>query len=105
MARDARLQGYLAHKKQLPTLGPPYDPRHSPTVGSYGGGGLMSEVSLYDAYGRGSNGDATRWSTTLSSKITLPYAINFRALCDAKLVTYPSKFGGNETLELHLADL
>ena len=27
------LQGYLAHKKQ-PPLGPPYDPRYSPTVGS-----------------------------------------------------------------------
>ena len=27
------LQGYLAHKKQPPSLGPPYGPRHSPTVG------------------------------------------------------------------------
>ena len=31
------LKGYLAHKKQHPTLGPPYGPRQSPTEGSYGG--------------------------------------------------------------------
>ena len=43
-------------------------------------------------------GDSTRWSTTLSSKVNLPHAINFRALCGAYLVTRPSKFGGNETL-------
>ena len=54
------LQGYLAHKKQPPPLGPPKDPRHSPTVGRRGvflvkevpllGGGakrfLMSELPL-----------------------------------------------------------
>ena len=28
------VQGYLAHKKQPPLLGPLYDPRYSPTVGS-----------------------------------------------------------------------
>ena len=28
------LQGYLAHKKTPIPLGQPYDPRHSPTVGS-----------------------------------------------------------------------
>jgi len=28
------LQGYLAHKKPPPPLGPPQDRRHSPTVGS-----------------------------------------------------------------------
>ena len=28
------IQGYLAHKKQPPPLGPPYDPRHRATVGS-----------------------------------------------------------------------
>ena len=31
-ARD--LQGNLAHARQPPPLGPPYDPRYSPTVGS-----------------------------------------------------------------------
>jgi len=31
------VQGYLAHKKQPPPLGPPYVPRHSPSVGSQGG--------------------------------------------------------------------
>jgi len=31
------LQGYLAHKKTPTPLGPPYDPRHRPTVGSSGG--------------------------------------------------------------------
>ena len=30
-----RVQGYLAHKKQPPLLGPPWDPRYSPTVGSW----------------------------------------------------------------------
>ena len=28
------VQGYLAHNKQLPLLGPPQSPRYSPTVGS-----------------------------------------------------------------------
>ena len=28
------LQGYLAHKKQPHLLGPPWGPRHRPTVGS-----------------------------------------------------------------------
>ena len=32
--RPDSMQGYLAHKKQPPPLGPPYDPRYSPTVGS-----------------------------------------------------------------------
>jgi len=32
------VQGYLAHKKQPPPLGPPYGPRHSPNVGSYSRG-------------------------------------------------------------------
>ena len=32
-----KVQGYLAHKKHLPSLGPPYGPGHSPIVGSYGG--------------------------------------------------------------------
>ena len=35
--RDAQrsfLQGHLAHKKTSPCLGPPWGPRHSPTVGS-----------------------------------------------------------------------
>ena len=32
-----QLQGYLAHKKQRPPLGPPKGPRHSPTVGSWEG--------------------------------------------------------------------
>ena len=33
-ARVEELQGYLAHKKRHPPLGPPYVPRHSPKVGS-----------------------------------------------------------------------
>jgi len=36
--RDARfstpIQGYLAHKKLLPCLGPPQGPRNIPTLGS-----------------------------------------------------------------------
>ena len=35
--RTTTLQGYLAHKKHPPSLGLPYGPRHSPTVGSYEG--------------------------------------------------------------------
>ncbi|KAJ1467277.1 hypothetical protein T484DRAFT_2378551 [Baffinella frigidus] len=31
--RASRVQGYLAHKKAPPSLGPPYSPRHRPTVG------------------------------------------------------------------------
>jgi len=34
-ARD--IQGYLAHTKQPSPLGPPQGPRHTPTVGFYGG--------------------------------------------------------------------
>ena len=43
------VQGYLAHKKQPPPLGPPQGPRHSPTVGSQGGAvssGLSHRVFL-----------------------------------------------------------
>ena len=32
---QAVLQGYIAHKKQPPPLGPPQGPRHSPTVESW----------------------------------------------------------------------
>ena len=37
LAQQAHLvQGHLARKKLPPPLGPQYDPRHVPTVGSYG---------------------------------------------------------------------
>ena len=45
----------------------------------------------------------TRWSTTLSSKVNLPHAIHFRALCVANLVTFRSKFRPTETHVLHRA--
>ena len=32
------LQGHLAHEKTPTPLGPPYDPRYGPTVGSWEGG-------------------------------------------------------------------
>ena len=35
--RGQGLQGHLAHKKQLPPLGPPQGRKHSSTVGSQGG--------------------------------------------------------------------
>ena len=38
------MQGYLAHRKHPPSLGPPYGPRNGPTVGSQEGVFLMSEV-------------------------------------------------------------
>ena len=37
--------------------------------------------------GPGDEGLAARWSTTLSSKVNLPRAINLRTLCGANLVT------------------
>ena len=40
------LQEFLAQKKHLPSLGPPYGSRHSPTIGSQEGLFLMSEVPL-----------------------------------------------------------
>ena len=41
-----------------------------------------------------------RWITTLSSKVDLSHAINFRVLCGDNFVTCPSEFQGNETLVL-----
>ena len=34
--RGVRVQGFLAHRKTHPSLGPPQDPRHRPTAESYG---------------------------------------------------------------------
>ena len=42
-----------------------------------------------------------RWGTTLSPKVNLHHAINFRALCGAKLVTLQSKFRPKETRVVH----
>jgi len=39
---------------------------------------------------------AARLTTTLSSKVNLHHAINFRALCGANLVTYPADFRGTK---------
>ena len=44
------VQGYLAHKSTPTHLGPPWDPTHRPTVGSWTPGGgcfLVSEEPLY----------------------------------------------------------
>jgi len=43
----------------------------------------------------------TTWSTPLSSKATLPDAIDFGAVGGANLVTQLLDVRGNETLELH----
>jgi len=43
----------------------------------------------------------TRWSTTLSSKVNFPHAINFRAFCDAHFVTLWSNFRPNKSCVLH----
>ena len=45
----------------------------------------------------------TQWSTTRSSKVDLPYTINLRASCSAKLVTLRSKLRPSETRVLHRA--
>ena len=37
---------------------------------------------------------ATRWSATLSSKVNLPYVIDYRASCGANLVTEHPKLWG-----------
>ena len=42
----------------------------------------------------------TGWSTTLLSKVNLPHAINFGAVCGANLVTLLSKYRPNETFVL-----
>ena len=44
-----RVQGYLAHTKQHPPLGPPKGPRHSPTVGSEGGAVFHERGTHVDA--------------------------------------------------------
>ena len=41
---------------------------------------------------------ATRWSTSRSSKVNLPHAINFRALCGTNLVTYRSSLRAEPAL-------
>ena len=41
------VQGYLAHTKTPSTLGPPWDPRHRPTAGSWVVRFLANEVPLY----------------------------------------------------------
>jgi hypothetical protein len=46
----------------------------------------------------------TRWRTTLSSKVDLYHAINFRALCGANLFTSREKFPPPDTLVLHRMD-
>ena len=52
------------------------------------------------------NHPTTRWCTTLSSKVNLHHAIDFRALRGANLVTEPSKFEASkpskETLALYI---
>ena len=47
------------------------------------------------------NPRATQRSTTLSSQVNLPHAINFRAVCGANLVTLRSKFRAKKNLVLH----
>jgi len=42
----------------------------------------------------------TLWSTTRSSIVNLPHAVNYRVLCGENLVTLRSKFRANQTLEL-----
>ena len=46
---------------------------------------------------------STRWNTTLSSKVNLHLAIDFKALCGEKLVTCPADFRGNGTRAAHRA--
>ena len=49
-------------------------------------------------------GQTARWTTTLSSKVNLPRAIDIRASCGANLVTYCLNFRGNKTLEVNRVD-
>ena len=45
--QEPTVQGNLARKKTPTPLGPPQDPRHRPTEGSWGGAFFESEVPLY----------------------------------------------------------
>ena len=47
------VQGYFAHTKQPPPLGPPYAPRHMLVQGPVGGWFLMREVPLLVVLSRG----------------------------------------------------
>jgi len=71
------------------------------TRNAYGEGGLTRTRLGTQLYNHNSESlfrpsGATRWSTTLSSKVNLPHAIIFRALSGANLVMLPSEFGRNE---------
>ena len=59
--RSLAVQGYLAHKKTPTPPGPPYDPRHRPTVGSWG---IAFFKVRYPCRG-GVLADANGWRTTL----------------------------------------
>ena len=57
------IQGYLAHKKPPPPLGPSQKPRHCPTVGSYG---VVVSYARYpcrvaDLFGVTDQTEASRW--------------------------------------------
>jgi hypothetical protein len=95
--RGGRVQGNLAHKKQR-------QPRTLRQAYAYGPRAVLGGRAVFDERGApggtvntsrsvGTLGGSvglpvpTRRSTTLPSKVNLPYAINFRALCGASLVT------------------
>ena len=65
--RGMPVQGYLAHKKQPPSLGPPKDPRYSPTVGFYGGGGSYERDTPVMAF---SGREAKSWAQELRTDVT-----------------------------------
>ena len=48
-------------------------------------------------------GPSARWTTTISSKVNLPHAIDVMAVCRAKVVTLPYTLRENETLQVRRA--
>ena len=90
---------------QLISPTPPHNPSPRTTWDFHGWSSYTSTTGYHEPQNGISDapysllrGDApTRRSTTHSSKDNVPHAINFRALCDANLVTLRSKFRLNET--------
>ena len=67
--------------------------------------GYFPEVeTLGDKFEFGQRGRATtRWTTDLSSKVNLPHAINFEAVCSTNSDMLPTQFWRSESFVLHRA--
>ena len=108
MASEA-IQEQVLEPNPKPETCEPANPRtrepetRNPKPESNSPSNLELETQTLEAWTFAENmmGHTTRWSTTLASKVNLPHAINFRALCGANLVTYPADFWRNKTRVAH----